>query len=76
MITSMSLHNQTISVPRMCESDPFTGNTTRIGRTFTPAHIQNIMKNRPLYEGLYRYGDMNWVKGVHTPILTTEKEVR
>lgn len=49
------------------------GYSTRKGTRFQAANISSILKNRPLYEGMYKYGkDMNWVKGVHEPILKYE----
>lgn len=38
-------------------------------RTKNFKSIKSILGNRPLYEGMYKYGNMNWVKGVHEPIL-------
>ena len=47
------------------------GLTTRKGTAFRESNVRSIRDNRPFYEGMYKYGkDMNWVKGVHTPILT------
>lgn len=49
------------------------GFTTRKGKAFRESTIRSIRDNRPLYEGMYKYGkDMNWVKGVHEPILRVE----
>lgn len=45
------------------------GYQTRAGKRFQVSTIKSILGNRPLYEGMYKYGDMNWVKGVHEPIL-------
>lgn len=46
------------------------GYRTRKGTRFQAKSISSILSNRPLYEGMYKYGkDMNWVKGVHEPIL-------
>ena len=46
------------------------GYTTRKGTQFQASSIRSIIQNRPLYEGMYKYGKgMNWVKGVHEPIL-------
>ena len=51
------------------------GFTTRKGTPFRESHIRSIRDNRPFYEGLYKYGkDMNWVKGIHTPILEVKKD--
>lgn len=45
------------------------GYKTRKGRRFQTSTIQSVIKNKPFYEGMYKYGDMNWVKGIHEPIL-------
>lgn len=34
--------------------------------------ISGAKDNRPFYEGKYKYGDMGWVQGVHSPILPLE----
>lgn len=50
------------------------GYRTRKGTKFQAKSISSILSNRPLYEGMYKYGkEMNWVKGVHEPILLTEE---
>ena len=49
------------------------GYQTRSGKRFQVSTIKGILKNRPFYEGLYKYGDMNWVKGVHEPILKKDE---
>lgn len=49
------------------------GYETRKGGRFQVSTIKSIISNRPLYEGMYKYGkEMNWVKGVHEPILKSE----
>lgn len=45
------------------------GYSSRSGKKFYASHIKAIKDNRPVYEGMYKYGDMDWVKGVHEPIL-------
>lgn len=45
------------------------GYRTRKGKRFQASTIRGILANRPFYEGKYKYGDMDWVQGVHTPIL-------
>ena len=46
------------------------GFVTRKGKTFQVSTIKSILSNRPLYEGMYKYGkEMDWVQGVHEPIL-------
>lgn len=49
------------------------GYATRQGKRFQVSTIKGILANKPLYQGLYKYGkEMNWVKGVHEPILKDE----
>ena len=52
------------------------GYRTRKGKRFQPSTIRGILANRPFYEGKYKYGDVDWVQGVHTPILPLEVEQR
>lgn len=50
------------------------GYTTRKGTPFRESNVRSIRDNRPFYEGMYKYGkEMNWVKGVHEPILTKDE---
>ena len=49
------------------------GYVTRKGRGFQVSTIKSILSNKPLYQGMYKYGkEMDWVKGVHEPILKGE----
>lgn len=51
------------------------GYRTRKGRCFVSVNISKILNNRPVYEGYYRYGNMDrWVKGQHEAIL--KKQVK
>lgn len=45
------------------------GYHTRSGKKFYASHIKAIKENRPVYEGKYKYGEMDWVEGVHEAIL-------
>lgn len=53
----------------ICESLSSAGYRTRKGKRFQPSTVRGILKNRKFYEGMYHYGKVDWVKGVHTPIL-------
>jgi DNA invertase Pin-like site-specific DNA recombinase len=56
-----------LAITRVLEAE---GYKTRGGTTFQVSTIKSIISNRPLYEGMYKYGkEMDWVKGVHEPIL-------
>lgn len=47
------------------------GFRTRKGTRFQNTSVRSIVSNEKLYRGMYKYGsEMNWVKGVHEPILT------
>lgn len=58
----------------ICDSLYEEGYRTRKGKRFQPSTIRGILANRPFYEGKYKYGDVDWVQGVHTPILPLEVE--
>lgn len=46
------------------------GYRTRKGTRFQNTSVRSIANNKPLYQGMYKYGkEMNWVQGVHEPIL-------
>ena len=46
------------------------GYKTRKGTKFQNTSVRSIANNKPLYQGMYKYGkEMNWVQGVHEPIL-------
>ena len=51
------------------------GFKTRSGKRFQVSTIKSVLNNKPFYQGMYKYGDMNWVKGVHEPILEGEPDV-
>lgn len=56
----------------ICESLSELGYHTRKGKRFQPSTVRGILSNRKFYEGMYKYGNMGWVKGVHSPILPLE----
>ena len=58
-------HEEGVSMLGITELLERAGYQTRSGKRFQVSTIKGILKNRPFYEGLY----MNWVKGVHEPIL-------
>lgn len=45
------------------------GFTTRRGKKFVISTVQSIWNNERTYRGEYRYGNGEWVKGEHEPIL-------
>lgn len=48
------------------------GIKTRKGTYFQATQVRNIINNENTYKGMYKYGEMDWVQGVHEPILTPE----
>ena len=82
-VTSKTLTNgQTIKVraigdgatyQTICDTLNKHGKTNRSGTKFSISTLQVIIDNKPLYEGMYRYGkDGDWVQGEHEPILKGE----
>ena len=54
----------------ICDALNKEGKTNRSGTKFSISTIQVIFENKPLYQGMYRYGkDSEWVEGEHEPIL-------
>ena len=48
---------------------------TRKGTHFQAKTVSSILLNKPFYQGRYKYGkDMDWVQGVHEPILKDEED--
>lgn len=59
----------------ICDTLNTQGKTNRSGTKFSISTLQVIIDNKPLYEGMYRYGkNSEWVNGVHEPILS-KKEI-
>lgn len=54
----------------ICDTLNAMGKTNRSGTKFSISTLQVIIENKPLYQGMYRYGkDSEWVQGEHEPIL-------
>ena len=64
--------NNNSTLENICEVLQEKGYRTRKNKWFQPSTIRSIISNRKFYEGLYKYGEMGWVKGVHSPILPLE----
>ena len=55
----------------ICDELNARGKTNRSGTKFSISTLQVIIDNKPLYQGMYRYGkDSEWIEGEHEPILT------
>lgn len=50
------------------------GYRTRKGTKFQNTSVRSIINNEPLYHGMYKYGEMNWVRGVHEPIFKEDED--
>lgn len=46
----------------------------RSGKEWTMAHIFYIVRNKKFYQGLYKYGNNEWVKGLHQPLLDIDNK--
>ena len=54
----------------ICDALNEQGKTNRSGTKFSISTLQVIIDNKPLYQGMYRYGkDSEWIEGEHEPIL-------
>ena len=54
----------------ICDALNNAGKTNRSGTKFSISTLQVILDNKPLYQGMYRYGkDSEWIEGEHEPIL-------
>lgn len=54
----------------ICDELNAAGKTNRSGTKFSISTLQVIIENKPLYQGMYRYGKGGeWVKGEHKAIL-------
>lgn len=51
------------------------GYVSRNGKEFSYFTVRSILSNRMFYEGLYRYGELGYVKGEHQPILETSTNI-
>lgn len=60
------------SFPGVCRRLSELGYRTRKGKEFPVSTIQGILANRKFYCGWYKYGEADWRKGQHEPILTEE----
>lgn len=53
----------------ICDKLNSDGKVNRSGSKFQIGSVQSIYENRKTYQGFYKYGKSDWVKGVHEPIL-------
>ncbi len=63
-----------VTYQSICNTLNSQGKTNRSGTKFSISTIQVIYENKPIYQGMYRYGKASeWVRGEHEPILKGEK---
>lgn len=66
-------HDRGTSMLAITEILEGAGYKTRKNQRFQVSTVKSVLLNRPLYEGMYKYGkEMDWVKGVHEPILESK----
>ena len=53
----------------ICDKLNSDGKVNRSGSKFQIGSVQSIYENRKTYQGFYKYGNYDWVKGVHESIL-------
>lgn len=58
-----------ISYGKICKDLSAEGYRTRKGSEFTPSNIQSIKNNLKVYQGYYKYGDNDYVKGQHQALI-------
>ena len=51
------------------------GIKNRKGKDFYFSSVRTILDNEPTYRGMYKYGDLPWVKGEQEPILEPEEQM-
>lgn len=65
-----SMRDSGATFQQICDAVNAEGHVTKSGGKFAISTLQVILGNRPLYEGMYRYGKgADWVKGAHESIL-------
>lgn len=68
--TVITMKDEGATFQKICDKLNGEGKTNRSGTKFSISTLQVIVDNKPLYEGMYRYGkDSEWVQGEHEAIL-------
>lgn len=63
------LHDKGVTMVDIAATVTEEGYRTRNGKPFRQSTISRIIANRKTYEGFYKYGNDEWVKGKHKPII-------
>ena len=63
------LRSRGYSMQDICDRINASGRRNRSGRVFHASSIKSILDNKLTYEGMYKYGDNEWVKGEHQAII-------
>lgn len=69
VVRIFDMHDDNLSYDFIAKDLNNMGLKTRSGTEWTMAHIYYIVKNKRFYQGFYKYGNDEWVKGQHEPIL-------
>ena len=70
VLRAFELHEGGMTYRGMIERLTEEGFTGRGGRPLALSTIKGMIDNKKTYQGYYRYGGSEWVKGTHEPILT------
>lgn len=68
-VVELIFKNKSLPLSDICDILQENGYKTRKDKRFQPSTVRSILQNEKFYQGFYKYGGSNWVKGVHTPIL-------
>ena len=60
------LRTKSLPLSDICDILQENGYKTRKDMRFQPSTVRSILQNEKFYQGFYKYGGSNWVKGVHT----------
>lgn len=63
------MRGQGLTMPQIADELNKLGYHNRSGNLFSFSNVQKILANEKTYRGFYKYGNMEWVKGKHDPIL-------
>lgn len=71
-----ALHKEGSSLRQIIDVLKGEGIKTRKGGDFHPSSIKSILDSEKTYLGFYKYGNDEWVKGQHLPILTEDDIIK
>lgn len=68
-----ALRKQGVPLRTICDMLNKEGRRCKSGAEFTAGSLVVILNNEPFYRGMYKYGNGEWVRGQHMPILGKEE---